>query len=585
MLWDPDRVVNRALLMHPAIDGKDGVASRLEIAATIDDALTTIERNAGGATTIETTAPTRLACLSLQLFRRKMGRDALNWVWNWMVSKAAHSFVAPGTQVGVMAAECIGEPAMQMTLNKFHFAGVCTVSEEGGITRMKEVINTSPKTNTKTPVMRIALITAMAKYRRCADRFAAALVARSLSDIASVEVVSAVDHLAATSGTGSGALRAAIFPDERDRVLSDPNGWIGVIKIDRAAAELLGLTPQSVARQIASAVGSLVHVEATRDVFASPLLGPWCVSVNLSLHTAAIAHRVEPSVSRRFRQRLTERICGVIIESIGLGGLKGVTNAESQVVTTSVAVTAEGRFESVDRYRVHTSGSCLPAVVSLTQVNQTKTICNRPNEVAPMLGIEAAGTVLFNEFVSTMTDGGKYVNHAHIATIVANMIRQGELTPNSRAGINKESYGVWVRASYEETWPVLCNAAVHHLQDKVVDRTTRIVFGQTPLIGAATVRVSAPAIAFRNGLTIATERERSQVLDTSNWPRGTWSVVPHARFSDGLAPQPALLLVDRVAATDMVDALKEYVQRSDTYPLYAGSKNAVPTGLNSPTRS
>ena len=42
---------------------------------------------------------------------------------------------APGEMVGAMAAQSIGEPATQMTLNTFHFAGVSSKNVTLGVPR------------------------------------------------------------------------------------------------------------------------------------------------------------------------------------------------------------------------------------------------------------------------------------------------------------------------------------------------------------------------------------------------------------------------------------------------------------------
>ena len=49
---------------------------------------------------------------------------ALMWL------RYVHSLVQPGEAVGLLAAQSIGEPSTQMTLNTFHFAGVGAVSFE-----------------------------------------------------------------------------------------------------------------------------------------------------------------------------------------------------------------------------------------------------------------------------------------------------------------------------------------------------------------------------------------------------------------------------------------------------------------------
>ena len=56
------------------------------------------------------------------------------------------ALVEPGEMVGPIAAQSIGEPATQMTLNTFHFAGVSSKSNvTRGVPRLKELLHISKK--------------------------------------------------------------------------------------------------------------------------------------------------------------------------------------------------------------------------------------------------------------------------------------------------------------------------------------------------------------------------------------------------------------------------------------------------------
>lgn len=63
--------------------------------------------------------------------------------------------------VGSVAAQSMGEPATQMTLNTFHFAGISTKNVTLGVPRLREIINVA--TNIKTPSLKIYL---KDKYRK-----------------------------------------------------------------------------------------------------------------------------------------------------------------------------------------------------------------------------------------------------------------------------------------------------------------------------------------------------------------------------------------------------------------------------------
>ncbi|CAK4445498.1 unnamed protein product, partial [Aphanomyces euteiches] len=56
---------------------------------------------------------------------------------------------------GVVAAQSIGEPATQMTLNTFHYAGVSAKNVTLGVPRLKEIINIAK--DVKTPSIQIYL--------------------------------------------------------------------------------------------------------------------------------------------------------------------------------------------------------------------------------------------------------------------------------------------------------------------------------------------------------------------------------------------------------------------------------------------
>ena len=55
----------------------------------------------------------------------------------------AQAIAFPGESIGTVAAQSIGEPTTQMTLNTFHFAGVSAKNVTLGVPRLTEIINIS----------------------------------------------------------------------------------------------------------------------------------------------------------------------------------------------------------------------------------------------------------------------------------------------------------------------------------------------------------------------------------------------------------------------------------------------------------
>ncbi|XP_068728240.1 DNA-directed RNA polymerase I subunit RPA1-like [Montipora capricornis] len=75
---------------------------------------------------------------------------------NLMYLKAFRALAEPGEAVGLLAAQSIGEPSTQMTLNTFHFAGRGEMNVTLGIPRLREILMTA-SASIKTPTMDLPL--------------------------------------------------------------------------------------------------------------------------------------------------------------------------------------------------------------------------------------------------------------------------------------------------------------------------------------------------------------------------------------------------------------------------------------------
>jgi hypothetical protein len=103
------------------------------------------ERNPGGALRVAASGkPGATGTLSANNFRLLM------------FVKGLRSLAAPGEPVGVLAAQGVGEPSTQMTLNTFHLAGGGGVNVTLGIPRLRELIMTASAA-IKTPAMTIPI--------------------------------------------------------------------------------------------------------------------------------------------------------------------------------------------------------------------------------------------------------------------------------------------------------------------------------------------------------------------------------------------------------------------------------------------
>ena len=73
-----------------------------------------------------------------------MNRSAIELLIETVIMTYKKAIVNPGEMVGMIAAQSIGEPTTQMTLNTFHFAGVVSKSNvTRGVPRIEEILSLS----------------------------------------------------------------------------------------------------------------------------------------------------------------------------------------------------------------------------------------------------------------------------------------------------------------------------------------------------------------------------------------------------------------------------------------------------------
>ncbi|CAK1579973.1 unnamed protein product [Parnassius mnemosyne] len=99
-----------------------------------------------------------------------------------MNAKYLASMAAPGEPVGLLAAQSIGEPSTQMTLNTFHFAGRGDMNVTLGIPRLREILMTA-SAKLKTPNMDIPFRRDLSNLNKKAERLRQKLNRVTVADV------------------------------------------------------------------------------------------------------------------------------------------------------------------------------------------------------------------------------------------------------------------------------------------------------------------------------------------------------------------------------------------------------------------
>jgi DNA-directed RNA polymerase II subunit RPB1 len=405
-----------------------------------------------------------------------LNRQAFDWVVGEIEQIFNKAVADPAEMVGTLAAQSIGEPATQMTLNTFHYAGVASKSVTGGVPRLKEIINVA--VNIRTPALEVYLHPEYSGTEQDAHQIMRQLTYTCLRDVtASVEIFYD-PKLDSTDIEEDKDFVDAFFaiPDEDIRLeLHSP--WLLRLELDRAKVLEGGYEMAEIVNAIANTVGKDVFVIHSEDNAAK-----------LIIRIRVVAEKEDEEILGD-EDMFLKRIEGTLLDQVELGGIKGIQRVfitEGKTVLISEA----GEYDQGKEWFLETDGINLREVLAVEGVDSTKTYSNSCFEVFETLGIEAGRNALFKELNGVIEMGGSYVNYRHLALLCDLMCNKGQLMSITRHGINRTDAGALSRSSFEETVEILLEAAAVGDIDDCRGVAENVLLGQMAPMGTGAFDVA-----------------------------------------------------------------------------------------------
>ena len=147
------------------------------------------------------------------------------------------------------------------------------------------------------------------------------------------------------------------------------------------------------------------------------------------------------------------------------------------------------REDKTGKWVIYTEGSNLKEVLKIAGVDQTRTMTNSTQEVADVLGIEAARNSIIREAYSTLSEQGLSVDIRHIMLVADLMTNDGYVKAIGRHGISGRKSSVLARAAFEITAAHLLHAAMIGEVDHLDGVAENIIVGQPVTLGTGAVNL------------------------------------------------------------------------------------------------
>lgn len=401
----------------------------------------------------------------------KIQKDELQQIIEIIHTEYHKCKIAPAEMVGALAAQSIGEPATQMTLNTFHFAGVSSKSNvTRGIPRLKELLHVSknmkspstmvflrePYRNDETKAKYIKNMLEYTSIKHCVKN--ATIVFDPLNTIGDTDILEDKPLLE--------IYREFVEIDPSPDTEGSP--WIMRFTFDKETLMEKNIVMEDI--HIA-----LLHYDSAHMKFvysddnATQLIGRLSLQVS-SPDNFIDGVQDQTSIIARFKN---------ILDDILQLPIKGISDISDIVISEAHGIQkVDMDFESAKEYVLETDGTNLLQVMLHEYTDETRCTSNDILEINEIFGIEATRNILYKEIYEVVDHAGEYINSRHIEILCDVMTSKGKLFSINRQGINRGDIGPLAKCSFEDTSDQLIKAAVFSEKDTLAGVSSNIMMGQ-----------------------------------------------------------------------------------------------------------
>ncbi|XP_070538293.1 DNA-directed RNA polymerase II subunit RPB1-like [Ptychodera flava] len=503
LIWNAQKIFHintrKTTDLHPliVIEGIRDLSKKLVIVKGEDS----ISRQAQANATILVNILIRSTLCSRRATEEfKLSAEAFEWVLGEIETRFQQAQAQPGEMCGPLAAQSLGEPATQMTLNTFHYAGVSAKNVTLGVPRLKEIINVSKKP--KTPSLTVFLTGQAARDAEKAK-----------------DVLCRLEHTTLRKVTANTAIY--YDPDPQNTVITEDQDWVNVyyempdfdptrispwllrIELDRKRMTDKKLSMEQIAEKINAGFGDDLNC-----IFNDDNAEKLVLRIRIMSSDENKFQDEEEQVDKMDDDVFLRCIEANMLTDMTLQGIEQIAKVYMHLPKEEskkrITITELGEFKALQEWILETDGTSLMKVLSERDVDPVRTTSNDICEIFQVLGIEAVRKSVEKEMNHVISFDGSYVNYRHLALLCDVMTAKGHLMAITRHGINRQDVGALMRCSFEETVDILMDAACHAEVDFMKGVSENIMLGQLAKIGTGSFDLLLDAEKCKHGMEIPT---------------------------------------------------------------------------------
>ncbi len=429
------------------------------------------------------------------LMVKRFNKKALLILIETVVLTYKKAIVAPGEMVGMIAAQSIGEPTTQMTLNTFHFAGVASKSNvTRGLPRIEEILSLSE--NTKNPSCTVYLFPSEEQDQENAKTLMHKLEYTKLRDIVdTVKICFDPDDLKTLIDEDREVMEQY---KEFETLVDDCNGDAGtsesasdkskwIIRLTFNVEDMLdrNLTMDDVHFAVKNAYRDQVSCVFS-DYNSEKLV--FRLRLNNYLNNKKKGIVKQNPLDQSDEIYLLKTFQNALLDNLILRGISNISKVIPRKIIDSL-LPLDGNYVKKETWVVDTVGTNLMDLLSLDYIDTTRTYTTDIQEIYRVMGVEAARQSILNEITEVIEFDSTYINYHHLSVLCDRMTCNDKLVSIFRHGINGDDIGPIAKASFEETPEMFLKAARHGILDTMRGVSANVMCGQEGYFGTSAFQV------------------------------------------------------------------------------------------------
>ena len=364
------------------------------------------------------------------------------------------AIIAPGEMVGMIAAQSIGEPTTQLTLNTFHFAGVSSKSTvTRGVPRIEEILSLSK--DPKNPSVTIYMKPENQQNKDKTEQIKNMIEHTSLRELVeSAYICFDPDRFQTTIEEDRDLVEqhreyekimnhCEGFEDNKTQNSNQASKWVLRMVLDKEIMFEKNITMDDVHFAIENSFQEIVDCVYT-DFNSDKLV---CRIRIQNKMNGSSKSDIDP-LDQHDQIHMLKEMQDNILDQTVLRGVKKITKVHMRKVQNNVSKT-NGIYEKNSIWVLDTVGSNLLSILAMDVIDDTRTYSTNIIEMYEVLGIEAVRNCIYNEIVDVIEHSGSYINSHHIDLLCDRMCSTVRLVSIFRHGINNDHIGPIAKASFE----------------------------------------------------------------------------------------------------------------------------------------